>query len=108
MGSRRPQTSGDPLRSYGKQKNVLARCFDVFRIYALNLEILIAFCHDITPMRLLGFLMNGVLLAGRTILLEFETIGIVPLILEAIVVSVLALGALKRHLESRGFDSHCV
>lgn len=52
--------------------------------------------------------MNGVLLAGRTILLEFETIGIVPLILEAIVVSVLALGALKRHLESRGFDSHCV
>ena len=50
--------------------------------------------------------MDGMFFAGRTVLLEFETIGIVSLVLEAVVVAILALGALKRDLESRGFNSH--
>ena len=50
--------------------------------------------------------MDGVLFAGRAILLEFKTIGIVALILEAVVIPVFALGALKGDLQSRGFDCH--
>ena len=52
--------------------------------------------------------MDRVLLADRAIFFEFETVGIVTLVFEAIVIAVFALGALKRDLHSRGFDSHCV
>lgn len=52
--------------------------------------------------------MNGVLFAHGAILFQFETVGVVPLILKAVVISVLALGAFERNLHSRGFGSHCV
>ena len=52
--------------------------------------------------------MDRVLLAGRTILFELKTIGIVLLVLEAIVIAILALGAFKRDLQARRFGSHCV
>ena len=55
---------------------------------------------------LLGFLMDGVLLADGAILLELQTIGIVALILEAVVVPVFAFRAFERDLHSRGFGSH--
>ena len=52
--------------------------------------------------------MNGMFLADGAILLELETIGIVALVLEAIIISVFALRALERDLHPRRFDSHCV
>ena len=50
--------------------------------------------------------MHGMLFADRAIFVEFETVGVVALILETIVISVLALGALERDLHSRRFGSH--
>jgi hypothetical protein len=50
--------------------------------------------------------MLGVLFAYGAIFFEFETVGIVALIFETVVVSVLALGALERNLHSRRFGSH--
>ena len=55
---------------------------------------------------LLRFLMHGVLLADGAVLLELETIGIVALIFEAVVIPVFAFRAFKRDLHSRGFGSH--
>lgn len=55
---------------------------------------------------LLGFLMNGVLFADRAILFQFQTVGIVALILETVVIAVLALGTLERNFSSRRFGSH--
>lgn len=50
--------------------------------------------------------MHRVLFARRAVLLQLETIGIVALIFEAVVITVLALRALERDLHSRGFGSH--
>lgn len=58
--------------------------------------------------RLLGFLVLGVFLADRAILVKFKTIGIVALVLKAVVVSVFAFRTLKRNLHSRRFRSHAV
>jgi hypothetical protein len=49
---------------------------------------------------LLGFRMQGVLLAERAILAELELVGRVLLVLEGIVVSLLALIASERDLDS--------
>ena len=51
--------------------------------------------------------MHRVFFADGAVLFEFETVGVVALVFEAIVVAVFALGAFKRDLHSRGFDSHC-
>ena len=56
--------------------------------------------------RLLGFFVCRVLFADGAVLLDFKTIGIVALILEAVVISVLALGAFERDLHSRRFRCH--
>ena len=50
--------------------------------------------------------MNGVLLAGGTVLFELQTVGIVALILEAVVISVFALRAFECNLHSCRFNSH--
>ena len=50
--------------------------------------------------------MDGVLLADGAVLFELKTIGIVALILEAVVISVLAFRTFKRDLHSRRFGSH--
>ena len=50
--------------------------------------------------------MDGVLFADGAVLLELQTIGIVALILEAVVVPVFAFRAFERDLHSRGFGSH--
>ena len=50
--------------------------------------------------------MNGVLLADGAVLLELETIGIVALVFEAVVIPVFAFRTFKRDLHSRGFGSH--
>ena len=55
---------------------------------------------------LLGFLVHGVLLADGAVLLELETVGVVALIFEAVVIPVLAFRTFKRDLHSRGFGSH--
>ena len=51
--------------------------------------------------------MDGVLSASRAILFDFETIGIIPLVLKAVVIAVFAFRALERNFEPRGFYSHC-
>jgi hypothetical protein len=43
--------------------------------------------------RLLGFVVDGMLLAESAILLHLETVGVILLVLHGIVVSLLALGA---------------
>ena len=51
--------------------------------------------------------MDGMFFASGAILLEFETIGIVSLILEAVIVAVFAFRTLECDFEPRGFNSHC-
>ena len=46
------------------------------------------------------------LFADGAVFFEFETVGIVALVFEAIVVAVFAHGAFERDLHSRGFNSH--
>ena len=50
--------------------------------------------------------MFGVLSAERTILAENQSVGIVLLVLNAVVVSVLTFGALERDFVSRRFNCH--
>ena len=50
--------------------------------------------------------MVGVLFAERTILAEYESVGIVSLVLDRIVVSMLAFGAFKCYFGSRRFNCH--
>ena len=50
--------------------------------------------------------MDRVLLADGAVLFQLETVGVVALIFEAVVIAVLALRALERYLHSRGFGSH--
>lgn len=50
--------------------------------------------------------MRGVLSAYGAILFEFKTVGIVALILKAVIITVMTLGALERDFHSRGFGSH--
>lgn len=50
--------------------------------------------------------MDGVLLADGAVLLELETVGVVALIFEAVVISVLAFRTFERDLHSRRFGSH--
>ena len=50
--------------------------------------------------------MLGVLFAERTVFFKFETIGIVTLVFETVVVAVFALGALESNFHSRRFRSH--
>jgi hypothetical protein len=62
-------------------------------------------CHDFTSLSsskktLLGFLMAGVLLAEAAILVHFKTIGVVLLVLHGIVITLLALGACHRNLDT--------
>ena len=51
--------------------------------------------------------MNGMFFAGWAVLLEFEAVGIVSLVLEAVVIAVFAFRTLERNFESRGFNGHC-
>ena len=50
--------------------------------------------------------MHRVLFARGAILFQLKTIGIVALIFEAVIITVLALRALERNLHSRRFGSH--
>ena len=50
--------------------------------------------------------MDGMFFAGGAVLLEFETVGIVSLILEAVVIAVFAFRTLERNFEPCGFNCH--
>lgn len=50
--------------------------------------------------------MLGVLFAERAILFENQSVGIVSLIFNGIVVSMLAFGAFERYFGSRCFNCH--
>lgn len=74
------------------------------------LHVFFFLCHDIFPclcgIGLLGFFVHRVLLARRAVFLQLETVRIVALVFEAVIITVLALRALERDLHSRGFGSH--
>lgn len=50
--------------------------------------------------------MRGVLFADRAVFFQLETVGVVTLVLEAVVIPVLALGTLERNFHSGGFRCH--
>ena len=50
--------------------------------------------------------MCRVFFANGAVFFELQTIGIVALVLETVVVAVMTLGALERDFHSRGFGSH--
>ena len=51
--------------------------------------------------------MNRMLLAETAVLVELETIRVVPLVLHRIVVSLLAFSASERHLDASSCSGHC-
>ena len=65
---------------------------------------LFCFCHDVHPFCLSDVLLRlavqGLLLAESAILLQFDTVGVVLLVLHGVVVSLLALVASERDLNS--------
>ena len=65
---------------------------------------LFCFCHDVHPFcvyTLLRLTVQGLLLAESAILLQFDTVGVVLLVLHGVVVSLLAFVA-----SERDFNSH--
>ena len=52
--------------------------------------------------------MHRVLLAGGAVLLQLETVGIVALVFEAVIIAVFAFRALERDLHPCGLGSHCI
>jgi hypothetical protein len=57
-------------------------------------------------LKLLGFFVNGVLLAERTILIQRQSVRIILLILKRIIVSVLAFRTFECNFHSRCFRCH--
>ena len=51
--------------------------------------------------------MDGMFFAGGAVLLDFETVRVVSLILEAVIIAVFAFRTLEGNFESRGFNGHC-
>jgi hypothetical protein len=84
--------------------------FFVFVAFAIEYLFLAPFPRARTGnaayVRLFGFFVFGVLLAERTILGKNESVGIVLLVLNRIVISMLAFGAFKRDFGSCRFGCH--